>query len=69
MIDEVGLVDRGLMILAMSMVEVVFALRLFGTHPLNLNFILDSTAIVQLLIKLAPDLKEVKAAFTEFSNY
>ena len=66
--DEVGLVDNGLMILAITIVDVVLAAREVGTHPFNLNFIVDSTVIEQPLIKVAPDLKEVKATLAELLN-
>jgi|688.fasta_scaffold1854149_2 hypothetical protein len=66
--DEVGLVDSGFMILAMTMVDVVLALNVLGMHPLSLNFVLDSTIIVQVLINVAADLNEDKAALTELLN-
>lgn len=61
-----GLVERGLMRLAITMVELVPADRLDITHPVNLNFILDSTDMLHPLIILEPDLKELRAALAAF---
>lgn len=67
-IDEVGLVESGLTTLAIRIVDVVLAANALGTHPLNRNFILDRTVMVQLAITVEPDLKEVRAALAEFWN-
>ncbi len=66
--EDVGLVDRGFMIFVMVMVDVVLAVSVLGTHPLNLNFILDRTVIVQVRIRFDADLNELRAALAELIN-
>ncbi len=66
--DEVGLVESGFMILAITMVDVVLALNVLGMHAFGLNLISNSTIIVQVVIKVAADLNEDKTALTELIN-
>lgn len=66
--EEVGLVERGLMILMMVILEVVLAASVLGTHPFNLNFMLDRAVMVQVAINVDADLNELRAALAELTN-
>lgn len=66
--EDVGLVDTGLMILMIVIVDMVLAASALGTHPLNLNFMLDRTVMVQVAMSVDADLNELRAALAELMN-
>lgn len=66
--EDVGLVDRGLMILMIVRVDMVLAASVLGTQPLNLSFILDITVMVQVAMSVDADMNELRAALAELMN-
>lgn len=66
--EDVGLVDTGLMILMIVIVDMVLAASALGTHPLNLNFMLDRTVMVQVAMSVDADLNELRTALAELMN-
>ena len=66
--EDVGLVDRGLMILMIVRVDMVLAASVLGTQPLNLSFILDRTVMVQVAMSVDADMNELRAALAELMN-